>query len=248
VADIPDTNEIIDQTLGCLIPNFCNYDSMDLGSRVRFYRSLRGLSVRDVAQRSGCSRSFLAEVEANSVSPSIRSLEKICEALDISVAAVLRDEPFFSAPMIMPVNWNTSAEAFRWETARLFYVFPDAEHAPFAAVLYQVDAFGETPWRQAAESSQKLAVVVKGRINFENNTGVFPLETGQMILVNTFSPFRWVNREKQPAEVLSVGMRPFQLYEEVERQARWREIFKKEVQGKSTERRGRGSEKGGRRG
>ena len=136
------------------------------------------------------------------------------------------------------------AEAFRWETARLFYVFPDAEHAPFAAVLYQIDAFGETPWRQAAESSQKLAVVVKGRINFENSTGIFPLETGQMVLVNTFSPFRWVNREQQPAEVLSVGMRPFQLYEEVERHARWREIFKKEVQGKSGERRGRGTVKG----
>ncbi|HEX6562768.1 MAG TPA: helix-turn-helix domain-containing protein [Chthoniobacterales bacterium] len=203
---------------------------MDLGSRVRFYRSLRGLSVRDVAQRSGCSRSFLAEVEGNSVSPSLRSLEKICDALDISISTILRDEPFFAVPIVIPRQWNNCGELFRWETARLLQVFPDSEHAPFAAVLYQIDGLGETPWRQAAESSQKLGVVVKGRINFENKSGLFPLETGEMILINTYAPFRWVNREKEPAEVLSVGMRPFQLYEDVERNARWRQFFKEEVQ------------------
>jgi transcriptional regulator with XRE-family HTH domain len=205
---------------------------MDLGSRVRFYRSLRGLSLRDASKRSGCSRSFIAEVEANSVSPSLRSLEKICDALDISLGTILRDEPFFSAPMVMPRQWKSSAEAFRWETARLFYVFPDPEHAPFAAVLYQVDGLGETPWRQAPESSQKLAVVVRGRVQFENNTGVFLLETWQMLLINTFVPFRWVNRENEPAEILSVGMRPFHLYEEVERKARWRQLFRKQVRSK----------------
>jgi transcriptional regulator with XRE-family HTH domain len=203
---------------------------MDLGSRVRFYRSLRGLSLRDVAHRSGRSRSFLSEVEANSVSPSLRSLEKICDALEIPISTIVRDEPFFSAPIVIPRQWDNCSELFRWETARLLHVFPDNEHAPFAAVLYQVDGLGETPWRQAAESSQKLGVVVKGRVDFENKTGVFPLETGQMILINTYAPFRWVNREKEPAEVLSVGMRPFQLYEEVERKARWRQFFKKEVQ------------------
>ena len=37
-----------------------------------------------------------------------------------------------------------------------------------------------------------------------------------MILINTYAPFRWVNREKEPAEVLSVEMRPLELYEEVD--------------------------------
>ena len=61
-------------------------DATTLGERLRAARLGHGLTLRQAADRSGLSRAFLSQVERGEVSPSVASLTKIAEALEIHLA------------------------------------------------------------------------------------------------------------------------------------------------------------------
>jgi len=60
-----------------------------LGRAVRLARGVRGMSRRALAQRSGVSTRFLADIEAGTANASLRSLEAVAGALDVPLVALL---------------------------------------------------------------------------------------------------------------------------------------------------------------
>src|SRR5258708_22164062 len=60
-----------------------------LGPRIRRARLQRGLSLAQLSALSGFSPSFLSLVERNRTSPSLTSLTKLAEALNVSVSSLL---------------------------------------------------------------------------------------------------------------------------------------------------------------
>lgn len=60
-----------------------------LGTRLRHLRSLQGSSLRDIAERTGLSASYLSSVERSVSSPSIASLQKIASALGTNIPGLL---------------------------------------------------------------------------------------------------------------------------------------------------------------
>lgn len=64
-----------------------------LGQRLLALREARRLSLRTLAERVGLSASFLSQVERDETSPSIASLEKIAQALGVSLADLFAQAP-----------------------------------------------------------------------------------------------------------------------------------------------------------
>ena len=59
-----------------------------IGPRIRHARLMRGLNMRDLAERVGCSVSALSKIEGQKANPSITMLHRICSALDTNMAAL----------------------------------------------------------------------------------------------------------------------------------------------------------------
>lgn len=57
--------------------------SGSIGRKLRLRRKVRGLSLQDIATRSGISIGQLSQIERDISSPSLRSLRLICSALDM---------------------------------------------------------------------------------------------------------------------------------------------------------------------
>jgi transcriptional regulator with XRE-family HTH domain len=55
----------------------------ELGRKLRQRRVVRGLSLQQVAEKSGVSLAQISQIERNISAPSLRSLQKICAALDM---------------------------------------------------------------------------------------------------------------------------------------------------------------------
>ena len=72
---------------------------MELGDRVRERRQQLGLSLRDLAERSELTASFLSQVERGVTSPSIDSLRRVANALDVPVFHFLL-EPDRESPVV----------------------------------------------------------------------------------------------------------------------------------------------------
>ncbi len=71
-----------------------NFDDLSiycqLGKRVAYLRSLKGLSQLDLALAAGLAPSFVSEVEKGKRNPSLKTLVRLSEALDVSLEELLR--------------------------------------------------------------------------------------------------------------------------------------------------------------
>ncbi len=65
---------------------------MDIGTRLREVRILRGISLRNLARKVGVSASFISQVEQNKCQPSLQTLRRISEVLEVSTSYLLEPE------------------------------------------------------------------------------------------------------------------------------------------------------------
>jgi transcriptional regulator with XRE-family HTH domain len=69
-------------------PRGLNGEEAVLGGNVRSTRIIRGLKLRDLATRTGCSESLLSKIENGHARPSISMLHRIAASLDTTVPAL----------------------------------------------------------------------------------------------------------------------------------------------------------------
>lgn len=74
-------------------PNMNEGISIDVGSRLRQLRQERGKSMRALARDSGLSTNALSMIERARTSPSVSTLYKIADALEVPITAFFRTEP-----------------------------------------------------------------------------------------------------------------------------------------------------------
>lgn len=64
---------------------------MLIGARLRHARLLRGLRLKDLAERAGCSESMVSKIENERAAPSLPTLHRLCKALDLGISALLQE-------------------------------------------------------------------------------------------------------------------------------------------------------------
>src|SRR3982751_6585135 len=65
-------------------------DPIPVGPRVRALREAMGLSLRDLAQRTGVSAPMLSQVERSETSPTLAVAAKIAAGLELTLSQLLR--------------------------------------------------------------------------------------------------------------------------------------------------------------
>lgn len=66
-------------------------DAATLGARIRGIREVRGKSIEEVARAAGIKPAFLQVVEEGGVDPTLTTLDKIADALEVPVTAIFID-------------------------------------------------------------------------------------------------------------------------------------------------------------
>lgn len=67
---------------------------INVGQRLREIRERTGASQREIARRSGQSAGAVSAIELGKVSPSVETLKRLCDCLDISLADFFAPEQF----------------------------------------------------------------------------------------------------------------------------------------------------------
>lgn len=71
-----------------------------IGQRLKHARLAQCLTLRELAERLGCSESFLSKVENDKIRPSLSMLHRVVGALDINIASLFAD-PLSDAPVLI---------------------------------------------------------------------------------------------------------------------------------------------------
>lgn len=62
-----------------------------IGERIKYHRKERGLTQKELAEKSSLSRSHIASIEGNQYTPSLTTLAEIAKALEIDSAILVSD-------------------------------------------------------------------------------------------------------------------------------------------------------------
>lgn len=60
-----------------------------LGSRLRYYRIIRGYTMQSLADKAGVSKGYVSSLENNKAQPTVRKLITVCKALEINPGSLL---------------------------------------------------------------------------------------------------------------------------------------------------------------
>lgn len=66
--------------------------TMNIADRIKLFRTNKGLSQKEIALSVGIDQAQYSRIESGKVEPTISSLEKIAEALDIKVVELFNEE------------------------------------------------------------------------------------------------------------------------------------------------------------
>src|ERR671939_1119553 len=87
-----------------------------VGARVRPLRESMGLSLRDLAERSGVSAPMLSQVERGETSPTLTVAGRIAAGLDLRLSQLLRLDEGGTVSVVRPADRRTGgADGHRWE-------------------------------------------------------------------------------------------------------------------------------------
>lgn len=171
-----------------------------IGERLRAARSDRGLSLADVATRSGLTKGFLSEVERDLTSPSVGSLLRICSALELAVGELFDSD---QGPVVRAAD--RTPIAFGGEGVDEFQLTPAGERR---LLVLQSDiapggGSGDDPYALASEA--EFVHVLAGTLDVEVDGARFRLAAGDSMTFDATAQHRWGNPSRsQPARVLWV--------------------------------------------
>jgi transcriptional regulator with XRE-family HTH domain len=182
--------------------------ALELGSKLRSRRGAAGLTLQEVAEATGVSRSFLSQVERGLVSPSIASLRRIADALGTPMAALFVAGDEAGATASAPGRPVVA----RHERRRL-----QATGSPFTYELltrsvdgaiefmwgyFDPGASAPEPGADSVHAGEEVFVCVRGSIVFTIDGEEHILEEGDSIGFDCTLPHRIENRGHTRAELV----------------------------------------------
>jgi transcriptional regulator with XRE-family HTH domain len=175
--------------------------TQSLGQTIRERREKRGRSLKQLAEATGLTQSFLSQVENERTSPSVASLRKIAEALETSIGT------FFAGGTPNGRLVRKAARAmlvhptFRWRDSLL----TPSLSGKLQVIWTEIEpggGSGDEPYRH--DSDEECVVIVRGKLDFWVGDEHYRLNTGDALTFESRIPHKNRNPGPGRTEVLWV--------------------------------------------
>ncbi|MEX0678412.1 MAG: helix-turn-helix domain-containing protein [Pirellulales bacterium] len=176
-------------------------DPLQTGRALRALRTSQAWPLRRLAAASGCSASFISQIEQGKTSPSLVSMKRICRSLGLTVAEFLQMNEGRTEAKVVRVG-SPSTIVTKWPRAVLRYLLPPSDQSSFSILVLELPVRGSTPWRAAQRSMNETGIILQGQVGFQvggENVDLAPSDAVHFDLVHRH---RWRNRGSAPAHVL----------------------------------------------
>ena len=173
-----------------------------IGRRIRELRSARQMTLKQVAAGVGCSDVFLSQVERNQASPSIATLKKIANALEVSIIDLIRDED------------EGLDQVVTRKTDRIQFKFPHTEvyselltrnvKRKSMQPLYKVVKPGGGSEGLYSHQGEELGILLEGTLELTVDNQVYELEAGDSFYFQSTRQHGYQNRGEVDAVLIWV--------------------------------------------
>jgi len=177
----------------------------DVGAKVRTLRQRRGLSLRELAERSTLSVNTISLVERGLMAPSVVTLQKLATALGVKITF------FFEEPEAQEVIFTKASQRPRaWGAGVLMENLGSGLANQSVELLFiQLEAKARSGEQPVAHTGHEFILCLAGKIEYEIGGRHYRLEEGDSLLFEARLPHQWRN----PSDSLATAILVFQATE-----------------------------------
>lgn len=176
-------------------------DSIDVGTRLRELRTDRKMSMRALARESGLSTNALSMIERGRASPSVSTLYKLADALEIPITAFFRTQPERQDLVFRKASQRTRVPFNRGLWEGLGGEFFSGRVEPFMLTLEQGASSGQFGMEH---SGHEFVLCIRGLLEYEVEGEKFTLEPGDSLIFAAHLKHRWRNPGKNVTNAVFV--------------------------------------------
>lgn len=170
-----------------------------LGAKLRALRMKRGISVRTFAAQVGFSPSFISQLEADAVSPSIASLEKIAGALGVTLGQLFSSLERNSKARMIVRRDARAIYTSSWSNSTVAVLADPTPERTMSAMELVIAPGGMSSKRPEARPYDTLALLHQGSLVLILESGEEHLDPGDTVYLPAGTPCSWQNRSDGPA-------------------------------------------------
>ena len=178
---------------------------------IKNYRKAKNLTLKMLADKAGCTPSFVSQVEKGLTVPSLSMIGKLAAAMDISVIDL------FANVADKEINNRLLKKVDR----RLIY-YPDGKvesqllttgistkkMEPLISYIKPGGSSDEAEEMTHPVGTEEVLLILKGTLHMEVFGKKILLQKGDSLYFDGTIPHRWINKGKKPAEVLFIFTPP----------------------------------------
>jgi transcriptional regulator with XRE-family HTH domain len=176
-----------------------------LGESLRALREERRVSLRALATQTGFSPSFLSQIENGQCSPSISSMEKIANALGVTLGQFFR---VAESPKANVVRSNDRPNlALEWSRANLEALAFLGDGSQFQAVIVSIKPEGLSGKHASPSKNHEFAFIYEGQAILTLQHSDLVLQKGDSVTIPAGMNRRWRNESDAITQILLVSVK-----------------------------------------
>lgn len=174
-----------------------------IAARVRSLRGGLGMSLEDLSERCGVSRSMISLVERGESSPTAVVLERLAAGLGVPLAALFDDPELPASPL------SGRGDRVTWRDPETGYLRRNISPASFSTTIHIVEVVLPPGARVAYESASlhdrdQQVWVQEGRIEVTVGETTHHLVEDDCLAMRLDKPIAYANRTRKPARYIVV--------------------------------------------
>jgi transcriptional regulator with XRE-family HTH domain len=182
-------------------------DYPEIGERLRTRRHERGLSLRELAERLGCSPSLISQIERGLANPSVSTLYAMVAELDVSLDDLLFNERRTSEPSpsgAEPIQRATDRHRIRLASGVLWERLTTVSEpgVEFLYVTYEVGGASSPADAFQRHAGHEWGYVLSGELQVTIGFRQYLLEPGDAISLDSTTPHRLANAGDVPVHAI----------------------------------------------
>ncbi|MEO8358932.1 MAG: helix-turn-helix domain-containing protein [Vicinamibacteria bacterium] len=181
------------------------FKQQQVGEHVRRLREQARLSVRALAAQTDFSPSFISQLENAQVSPSIQSMERIANALGITLGAFFAAIGPGEGGLILKRSERERVPS-SWSNAEIESLGRSTPRRRLDPLLIRLDPGGRSGKHPVTQRAEEFGMVLKGKVTLRLGPDEHNLKAGDSVTLLPGELRLWINTSKAPCEILLVGL------------------------------------------
>jgi transcriptional regulator with XRE-family HTH domain len=178
-----------------------------VGTKIRYTRRLRGLTLKEVADAADCSESLLSKIENGRADPSLKMLQRLTTALGLTIGQLFAQEDN-AENVVMRAATRVAFETGQSGSAtRVEPLSPNAAGSLLECHLHHIGA-GDGSGGELKHEGEEFGYILEGELELIVDGRRFTAAAGDSFCFRSERPHSWRNLSPTGTRVLWVNTPP----------------------------------------